>query len=93
MKVETKRYQMGESHNVWDLISKEYQSNDGYKIVLYDKDTGAIIQTNYLTPSTINNVENALEAAFYHSDKFESLNDVYDELKKGFYGALFSIEQ
>lgn len=92
MKVETKRYLMGEPHAAWECFTKEFQNHDGYKIVLYDKDTGTIIQTEYLTASTINNVEKSLEAIFYHSDKFESLNDVFDELQNGFYGTLFSIE-
>ncbi len=93
MNVVFKRYQMGTAHAKWECFSREFQSVDGYKIIFYDNETGTLISTNYLTASTMNCVDSIIEACFYHSDRFESLHDVYDYFKNSFYGSLFSIEE
>ena len=80
---------MGERHAQWQLNITIYQHYKDYKFVLSDVDDDVYIATNYVTPSTANDLEELINSILVYSDRMENIDDVLNELQKRTYGSMF----
>ena len=80
---------MGERHAQWQLNITIYQRYKDYKFVLSDADDDVYIATNYVTPSTANDLEELINSILVYSDRMENIDDVLNELQKRTYGSMF----
>jgi len=82
-------YIMGEHHSKWYMTVTRYQGRDGYKFVLSDIDDDYYIGTNFVTPSTANDIEDAIKQALQTSSRAENISDFYHDLQKRYMGTMF----
>ena len=81
-----KKYYAGENHYQWEVKLVIYQEHNLYKFVLTDDEDTIYIASNYVTPSTANALEEAIDEIMYNSARYESLTDIYNTLQDTFYG-------
>ena len=86
---ECKRYNMGENHYKWSLKVICYNHYDSYKYVLFADDDSEYIGTNYVTPSTANDLEVIIDSVAENPGRFENIADVFNYLQSLTYGSMF----
>ena len=88
-----KKYYAGENHYRWEvkLAIYHYQKHNLYRFVLTDnEDKDSIyIASNYVTSTIAAALERTIDEVMQESAQYESLTDIYNELKDTSYGRIF----
>jgi hypothetical protein len=80
---------MGTQHSQWTLRLTINQRGTSYKLVMSDTDDDWYIGTNYVSAAIANDLQKAIEKSIDKAKYSESIDDVFAELQKGFYGDMF----
>ncbi|MGI6225701.1 MAG: hypothetical protein ACOYJ1_05525 [Peptococcales bacterium] len=91
---ESRKHELGENYCSWQLHTELYQCGRSCYYVILDKDDSGIrITSSVVSPATANALEDAITTALARPERLETLDDVYNELQKGFYGTMFKFQE
>jgi hypothetical protein len=92
--LESSRYLVGENHSQWSLYVACYQNRSTYFYAVFDGDNrDEYIASANVSAATANSLECAIISTIQNPFGLEGLSDVFDRLRDGYYGSMFSMKE